>query len=156
MIKLGDQLPNEDVYEGGIDNKLSFHNLFENKKGILLGFQGAFTPVCSKQHLPSYIGRLNQLKEKGYDYVVCVMVNDPYVTSEWEKVYNLPSNIRLIADPRASFTKAIGMEEEHPELGLRSKRYAMIIDNNRVKKILIEPDPKYPSISLSESVYTYL
>ncbi|RNA20373.1 peroxiredoxin prdx5 [Brachionus plicatilis] len=156
MLKEGDQLPNEDVYEGSVENKFSIHQLFENKKGILLGFQGAFTPICSKHHLPSYIDRLNQLKEKGFDYVVCVMVNDPFVTSEWEKVYNLPSNIRLIADPRATFTKAIGMDQEFSELGLRSKEYAMIIDNNRVKKLLIEPDPKYTSISLAESVFTYL
>lgn len=156
MIKEGDQLPNEDVYEGGIDNKFSFHQLFENKKGILLGFQGAFTPVCSRQHLANYIDRINQLKEKEYDYVVCVMVNDPYVTSEWEKVYNLPNNIRLIADPRATFTKAIGMNEEFPALGQRSKRYAMIVDNNRVKKIFLEPDSNSTSISLSENVFTYL
>lgn len=152
MCKEGDQLPNETLYEGSVENQVNFNDVFKNRKGILLGFQGAFTPVCSNQHLPGFIKNMNKLKEKGYDYVVCVTVNDPFVTTAWAKNFDLPSNVRVLSDPYARFTRAIGMEQEFPGLGVRSKRYTMVIDNNVVRKLFEEPDGKSGTISLADNV----
>lgn len=152
MVKEGDKLPSEQLYEGSTENKIDSAELFKNRKGILLGFQGAFTPVCSQKHLPGFIERMHDLKVKEHDYVVCVTVNDPFVTTAWAKNFNLPSNVRVISDPYAKFTKAIGMDKDFPGLGVRSKRYTFVVENNVIKKVFEEPDGEGGTISLAENV----
>lgn len=152
MVKEGDKLPSEQVYEGSVDNKVDSSELFNNRKGILLGFKGAFTPVCSQKHLPGFVDKMMDLKVKGYDYVVCVTVNDPFVTTAWAKNFNLPSNVRVISDPCARFTKAIGMEKDFPGLGIRSKRYTLVVENNVIRKVFEEPDGESGTVSMAENV----
>ncbi|KAL7978194.1 hypothetical protein Chor_005181 [Crotalus horridus] len=47
-LKIGDKLPNVEVYEGDPSNKINLSSLFKGKKGILFGVPGAFTPGCSQ------------------------------------------------------------------------------------------------------------
>lgn len=132
---------------------MSVHDLFSGKKGILLGVPGAFTPTCSNSHLPGFIKNIDQVKAKGYDVVVCVTVNDAFVTGAWAKDRQAEGKVRVLADPLAEFTKAINMEKDLPVLGgVRSKRYTMIVEDNVVKKVFEEPDGTGASCSLADNV----
>jgi peroxiredoxin len=57
MIKAGDKLPDGTLTtlttEGAKD--ASIQELFGGKKVVLFGVTGAFTGVCTKQHLPTYV-----------------------------------------------------------------------------------------------------
>ncbi|CAF0845371.1 unnamed protein product [Brachionus calyciflorus] len=135
----GQTLPDIEVYEGSPDRKIKMHQIFSGRKGVLLGFEGAFTPVCSTNHITGFMQNFDQLKSKGYDVVAGVTVNDAFVVDAWTKECNCQGKVRLLADPDAWFVKAIKMEKQVPELGgIRSKRFTMLIDNNVIKKVFMQ------------------
>jgi len=103
---------------------------------------GAFTPNCSKSHLPSYVEKFDQIKSKGVDLVVCISVNDPFVMEAWGEAHKATGKIRMLADTCGHFTKAVGMELDlSVALGnVRSKRYSMVVENGVVTKMHVEPD----------------
>jgi 2-Cys peroxiredoxin 5 len=140
-LKQGSQLPNSTLYENTPVTQVKVHDLFKGKKGILFAVPGAFTPGCSKTHLPGYIENYDLLKEKGYETVVCVTVNDPFVAGAWAVAQNAAGKVRVLADTNAEFTKAIGMDKEIGPLGgVRSKRYTLVVEDNVVKNVFEEPD----------------
>ncbi|WP_459782449.1 redoxin family protein, partial [Photobacterium sp. R1] len=107
-------------------------DLFAGKKVVLFAVPGAFTPTCSESHLPGYVVLADQLKAKGVDIIACVSVNDAFVMQAWGEAQNA-SEIMMLADGDGSFTKALGLEMDTAKFGgLRSQRYAMIIDNGVV------------------------
>ncbi|KAL8490756.1 hypothetical protein ACS0TY_022665 [Phlomoides rotata] len=55
----------------------------QEKKVVIFGLPGAYTGVCSSQHVPSYKNNIDKFKAKGVDSVICVSVNDPYVINGW-------------------------------------------------------------------------
>ena len=140
MVVEGDRLPNCVLYEDSPANQVNVHDLFAGKKGILLGVPGAFTPTCSNSHLPGFIRHAEAVRAKGYDIVVCVTVNDPFVTAAWAKDREAEGKVRVLADTCAEFTKAIGMDSDKPVLGgVRSNRYTMIVEDNVITKLFVEP-----------------
>lgn len=98
-------MPNTVLYEDSPANKVNVHDLFSGKKGILLGVPGAFTPTCSRSHLPGFIHNIEQVRAKGYEVVACVTVNDAFVTGAWAKDTQAENKVRILADPSAEFTK---------------------------------------------------
>ena len=152
-IKEGTKLPNSVLYENTPANKVSVHDLFAGKKGIIIGVPGAFTPTCSNSHLPGFIKNIDQVRAKGYQEVICVTVNDAFVTGAWAKDRQAENKVRVLADPSAEFTKAIGMDKNLPPLGgVRSKRYTIIVEDNVVKQVFEEPDGTGATCSLAENV----
>jgi len=153
-IKEGATLPSHVLFENDPKTKVNVKDLFAGKKGILFGVPGAFTPGCSKTHLPGYINQAPELKKLGYDTIVCVSVNDPFVCQAWASQHKAEGRVKVLADPQAQFTKALGLDKDMTAAlgGVRSSRYAMIIDDNIVKKVLVEPDGAGLTCSLSENV----
>ncbi|CAF1069510.1 unnamed protein product [Rotaria sordida] len=153
-IKEGATLPNHTLFENEPKNKVNITDVFAGKKGILFGVPGAFTPGCSKTHLPGYVNSAKDFGQLGYDTIVCVTVNDPFVSQAWAKQLNAEGKVRVLADPDAKFTKALGLEKDMTAaLGnVRSSRYAMVIDNNKVKKLFVEPDGTGLTCSVSQKV----
>ena len=47
----------------------SIRQLFGDRKGVLVGVPGAFTPTCSKVHLPEFVDRSAVLAAKVGCYV---------------------------------------------------------------------------------------
>ncbi|GLQ05679.1 peroxiredoxin [Sneathiella chinensis] len=140
-IKVGDKLPEAtlmEMTESG-PSKVSVADLFGGKKVALFAVPGAFTPTCSAKHLPGFIDNLDALKAKGVDEVVCLSVNDPFVMAAWGKAQN-SGDIRMVADPDAAFTKAMSVEFDASGagLGVRSRRYSMLIDNGVVSQLNLE------------------
>ena len=140
MIKVGDTLPALPLQEGAVANTHDASTLFKGKKGILFAVPGAFTPGCSLTHFPSFINRYDELKVKGYEVIACVAVNDVFVMKAWGEAQGAEGKIMMLADPDASFTKALGLEVNAGSLGgLRSKRYSMVIEDDVVTQLNLEP-----------------
>jgi len=142
-IKPGDKLPTVPVFENSPANQVNLAELFAGvKKGVIFAVPGAFTPGCSKTHLPGYVENAAALKAKGVDLIACVAVNDPFVMDAWGQAHKASGKIRMFADPAGSFTKAVDMELDLSKaLGnVRSKRYSLVIENGVVKKVNVEPD----------------
>lgn len=151
QIKAGDKIPSVDLYEDSPANKVNIADLCANKKVVLFAVPGAFTPGCSKTHLPGYIEKADSIKSSDVAEIVCVSVNDAFVMSAWGKEHNASGKIRMLADPNATFTKAIDLGIDLPPLGgIRSKRYSMVIENGVVSELNVEPDNTGLSCSLAD------
>ena len=154
-IKENDLLPNSEVFiiESGEPIKKNIEDFFKNKKVILFGVPGAYTSVCSKKHLPSYINMYDKFKEKGVDHIICLSVNDPFVMNAWGKENNVYNKIIMLGDPFLNFTKDIGadVDKSGRGLGIRSKRYTMFVDNMKVIKLQEENDTGTCEISAAEN-----
>ncbi len=140
-IKVGDKLPAAELMEMTATgpSKSSTSDVFSGKKVALFALPGAFTPTCSAKHLPGFIANMDALKGKGVDEVICLSVNDPFVMAAWGKAQSADS-VRLVCDPDASFTKAMNVEFDASGagLGIRSRRYSMIVDDGTVTQLNLE------------------
>lgn len=109
---------------------------------VLFAVPGAFTPTCSREHLPSYKERASDLSAAGVDSIVCLGVNDVFVMQAWGEVNGVSESITMVADPDGEFTHAIGMQVDCSAfgMGVRSKRYAMVLQDGVVTAFLPEED----------------
>lgn len=157
MIQLGQALPAAtlgQITDDGIVNH-DVTELFANKKVVLFAVPGAFTPTCSEAHLPGYVVLADEFKAKGVDMIACVAVNDAFVMKAWGEVQNA-TELMLLADGDASFTQALGLTMDTGAFGgIRSQRYAMVIDNGVVTLLNIEA-PKSFEVSKAEVVLAAL
>jgi len=158
VIKIGDKLPAVTLFEGDPGTKIEVPDLFAGKKGILFGVPGAFTPGCSKTHLPGYVGKADEIKGNGIDVIACVSVNDPFVMGAWGQAHKADGKVMMLADTKADFARATGLEVDLKDvLGtVRCKRFAMIIEDGVVKDLQIEPDGTGMTCSLVENIITKL
>ncbi|MCR9608650.1 peroxiredoxin [Vibrio alginolyticus] len=157
MIQQGQALPVATLSELTADGMVNHDvtELFENKKVVLFAVPGAFTPTCSEAHLPGYVVLADELKAKGVDLIACVSVNDAFVMQAWGEAQNA-SEILMLGDGDASFTKALGLEMDTGGFGgIRSQRYAMIIENGIVTKLNVE-EPKEFEASKAETILAAL
>ncbi|HHF2959915.1 peroxiredoxin [Vibrio sp. Vb5029] len=157
MIQQGQALPVATLSELTADGMVNHDvtELFTNKKVVLFAVPGAFTPTCSEAHLPGYVVLADELKAKGVDVIACVSVNDAFVMQAWGEAQNA-SEILMLGDGDASFTKALGLEMDTGGFGgIRSQRYAMIIENGTVTKLNVE-EPKEFEASKAETILAAL
>ena len=159
-IKENDLLPNSEVFvlEKGEPIKKKIESFFKSKKVILIGLPGAYTSICSKKHLPSYIKMYDKFREKGIDHVICLSVNDPFVMDAWGKQNHVDGKIIMIGDPFLNFTKDIGAEVDKSGrgLGIRSNRYTMFVEDMKVTKLQEEKDTGTCEISAAENFFNLI
>ncbi len=140
------------------DGKLLNHQtdeLFANKKVVLFAVPGAFTPTCSAAHLPGYVVLADEFKAKGVDSIICLSVNDAFVMNAWGAAQNA-ENLLMLADSDGSYTKALGLEMNAAALGgIRSQRYAMVIDNGVVVNLQVEKPQEF-EVSKAEAIFAAL
>jgi 2-Cys peroxiredoxin 5 len=154
-IKPGDKLPSVPLFEGSPANKVNLAELIGNKKAIVFAVPGAFTPGCTKTHLPGYVEKAKDLKAKGVEVIACISVNDPFVMDAWGKSQQADGKIHMLADTSGAFTKAVDMEiDMTAALGnKRSKRYSLVVDKGVVKYVNVEPDGKGLTCSLAPEIF---
>ncbi len=113
--------------------------LFDDKRVVVFGLPGAFTPTCSTQQLPGYEEMYSQFRDAGIDDIYCVTVNDTFVCREWTESQQIV-NVKVIPDGSAEFTIKMGMDVRKDNLGfgIRSWRYAAIVDNGNVIQEFVE------------------
>ena len=155
-IKVGEKIPSTHFFHidvSGAVKKIKSTELLANKKAIVIGVPGAFTKVCSAQHLPGYVNNFEEAKKKGITKILCVSVNDPNVMNAWGESQKVGEKIYMAADPYCDFTKAIGAEIDRTErgLGFRSARYTMLVANNIAKIIKVEKDTAQCEVSAAEN-----
>jgi peroxiredoxin len=154
MIRVGDSLPDATLYElieeerAGCTlgpNAFKVRDLVAGKKLVIFGLPGAFTPTCSAKHVPGYVAASEQLRAKGLDEVWCVSVNDAFVMGAWGRDQHASGKVRMMADGIAEFTRALGLDQDLSArgLGVRSQRYAMVVDNGVVKTLNVEAAGKF-------------
>ena len=128
------------TFIGGEWKDVSTKELFGDKKVVIFSLPGAFTPTCSGQQLPTYDEMYSQFKDKGIDDVYCVSVNDAFVMNAWARDLGI-KNVKMIPDGDGTFTRSMGMLVNKPKqgFGMRSWRYAAIVNDSTIEQIFIEP-----------------
>jgi len=141
-IKVGDKIPNVDVMLGTEEGpqKTKTHDLLGKGKVALFSVPGAFTPTCSARHLPGFVDKLDDLKAKGIDKVVCMAVNDAFVMKAWGQSQNALGKIEMMADGNGDFTKALGLTFDGKGFGMgeRAQRFAAVLEDGVVKQLFVE------------------
>jgi len=158
VIKVGDQLPAATLFEGTPDGKVEVAELLAGKRAVVFGVPGAFTPGCSKTHLPGYVEKADEIKSHGVDLIVCLAVNDPFVMAAWGQAHKADGKIMMLADTSAEFAKAAGLDIDLKAVlgSVRMKRFSMIVDDGKVTFLNIEPDGTGMTCSLASNVLTTL
>lgn len=140
------------VRKDGTWAKVSTKDIFSNKKIVLFGLPGAFTPTCSSSHLPRYEFLYDVFKKIGVDEIYCMSVNDTFVMNEWAN-YQEIKNIKMLPDGNAELTSHLEMLVNKSNLGFgqRSWRFSMYIDNGKIIKHFIEPDKEGDPFEVSDA-----
>src|SRR4029077_2934032 len=101
---------------------------------------GAFTPGCSKTHLPGYVQGADDLLSKGVDKIVCIAVNDAFVMDAWGKDQGVGDKITMVGDGSGFFAKAMGLEFDRTPngMGVRSMRYSALIEAGVIKPLDVD------------------
>ena len=146
-IRKGDPIPNARLFaldESGAPRATPASELFAGKRVVLFAVPGAFTRTCSEKHLPSFVQNADAIKAKGIDEIVCVAVNDAMVLAAWGHERGATGKIRC-SRTGSRVTRALGLEQDLSErgLGVRSKRYAMLIEAGKVADLHVEPPGAY-------------
>jgi len=153
MIKIGDGLPDATLTETTefgeacplSPKPVSVAEAAKGKRIVIFGLPGAYTPTCSAKHLPGYVARLDALKGRGIDEIWCVSVNDGYVMAAWGREQGAIGKVRMLGDGNADLTRKLGLENDSTKsgMGIRSRRYSMLVDRGIVKQINVEEPGKF-------------
>jgi glutaredoxin/glutathione-dependent peroxiredoxin len=166
-ISIGERLPAGNLTESiefdgatGCPANPQAHDVIEETQGkkiIIFGVPGAYTPLCSAQHLPGYIEYADQLMSKGADEIWCMAVNDAFVMASWGKDQNVNGKVRMMADGSAEYTKALGLDRDLTAggMGIRCFRFAMLVDDGVVKYIGVEGSGEF-GVSKAETLLDQL
>lgn len=142
-ITTGEKVPDVDVYvmgpEGG-PQKITTGELLGSGRVVLFAVPGAYTPGCSKVHLPGFVAGAQELKGKGVDKIVCIAVNDAWVMDAWGKEQGVADDIVMVGDGSGTFAEAMGLVMDGSGFGLgqRSKRYAAIIEDGTITNLAVD------------------
>ncbi|HZQ86501.1 MAG TPA: peroxiredoxin [Acidimicrobiales bacterium] len=142
-VSVGDKVPDVGLHvmsPEGAPQPVQSGEVLGTGKVVLFAVPGAFTPGCSKIHLPGYVANADQLKAKGVDTIACIAVNDAWVMDAWAKAQG-SADITMLADGSGEFARAMGLEFDGSGFGLgtRSQRYAAVIEDGTITQLEVEP-----------------
>jgi peroxiredoxin len=159
-IAIGDTLPSATFKEKTADGPVetTTEALFKGKRVVLFDVPGAFTPTCSLNHLPGYLENRDTILNKGVDDIAVIAVNDWHVMGAWAQSSGGLGKIHFLPDWDASFTKAIGLDADLSGggLGVRSKRYSMLVEDGVVKSLNVEDNPGQATVSSAATMIEQL
>ena len=142
MIKVGDKLPEASFVAGAKDGPkpVAGADIFAGKTVALFAVPGAFTPTCSVKHLPGFRDKAAAFKAKGEDVIACTSVNDAFVMGAWGRDQNVGEDLLMLADGNGAFAKALGLDMDASGfgMGVRSKRYSMLVKDGVVVELNVE------------------
>jgi peroxiredoxin len=154
-IKVGDRLPDGRLSESTefdsatqcatAPKEVNVGEAVKGRKVAIFGLPGAYTPTCSAKHVPSYLGKRDQLLAKGVNEIWCVAVNDGFVMAHWGRDQKALGKIRFLGDGSAVWTRALGLDLDLNArgMGTRMQRFSMLVDNGVVKQLNVEAPGKF-------------
>jgi glutaredoxin/glutathione-dependent peroxiredoxin len=155
-IKVGDHLPEGKFRVMSAEGPAwkTTDEIFKGKKVALFAVPGAFTPTCTNNHLPGFLKNADAMKAKGVDTIAVTGVNDVFVMEAWKKSTGAAGKIEFLADGNGDFAKALelSMDGSAGGLGVRSRRYAMLVDNGVVKTLNVEDAPGKAEVSGADNL----
>jgi peroxiredoxin len=157
MIKVGDRLP-EVTFRTIEDGKMvprTTSDIFKGKRVVLVGVPGAFTPTCHRNHVPGFVQKADEIRAKNIDTIAVTAANDHWVMHNWGEVLGgHGKQVMFLADPVAEFAKATGLDfDATAGLGsIRSKRYAMLVDDGVVKTLNVEPEAGKAEVTSADNL----
>lgn len=155
MIQVGDRLPQTTFRVNGPDGPMArtTDDVFKGRRVAVIGVPGAFTPSCHRNHLPGFVQHRDAILARGIDAVAVTSVNDVFVLDAWAKASGA-EGLEFLADGNADFARAIGLEMDGTGfgLGIRSKRYSMVVDDGVVRILNIEEVPTKAEASGAEAL----
>jgi glutaredoxin/glutathione-dependent peroxiredoxin len=158
-IKVGDKIPSATLMQmkDGGPKPVTTDELFNGKKVVVFALPGAFTPTCSAKHVPGFVGSFDKIKAKGVDTIACISVNDAFVMGAWGKDQNAGDKVVMLGDGGAEFTNAMGLSMDLTKngMGVRSQRYAMIVQDGVIKDLFVEKPGAF-EVSAAENVLKHL
>lgn len=155
-LKVGDALPDATFHvmteDGPAPRKSA--DIFPGKKVVMIAVPGAFTPTCTMNHLPGFIENAEEIKAKGVDEILVTGVNDVFVMDAWAEATGGKGKVTFLADGSADFAKAADMTLDLTSrgLGIRSQRYAMVVEDGTVKMLAVEANPGQADMTKVENV----
>ncbi|MDG3574966.1 peroxiredoxin [Rhizobium sp. YJ-22] len=159
-IAIGSRLPQATFKEKTADGpvEITTDQLFAGKRVVLFAVPGAFTPTCSLNHLPGYLDNRDAILAKGVDDIAVVAVNDWHVMGAWAQSSGGLGKIHFLADWDGAFTKALGLDVDLSGggLGVRSKRYSMLVEDGVVKSLNVEESPGQATVSAADAMLQQL
>ena len=154
-IKTGDRIPEGKLKVMGRDGpvNVSAEELLGNGRVVLFSVPGAFTPTCDAKHLPGYIEKAAALKARGVGKIVCLAVNDVFVMNAWGKSAGVGDSIAMVADGNGDYSRALGLELDARGfgMGMRGKRFALLIEDGVVKQVHVEAPGEF-KVSSAEHI----
>jgi len=156
-IQVGDRLPQSTFRVMGPDGRpapKTTDEVFKGRKVVLFAVPGAFTPTCHKNHMPGFVAKADEIKAKGVDAILVTAVNDVFVLDAWTKQSGSEGKIEYLADGNGEFAKAVDLtvDASGNGLGIRSKRYAMVVEDGVVKILNVEDSPGKAEVSSAENL----
>ncbi|ALN72996.1 peroxiredoxin [Aureimonas sp. AU20] len=159
-LSIGDKLPAATFRTPSEDGPktLTTDDVFSGKTVVLFAVPGAFTPTCTMNHLPGFLELNEEIRAKGVDTIAVVAVNDVFVMKAWAKATEAGDRILFLADGSAEFTRAAGLDADLSVggLGVRSKRYSMIVRDGMVAALNIETSPGQAEVSAASALLQQL
>ncbi len=154
-IQVGEKIPDvtlKTMTPEGVKD-ITTQEIFSGKRVVLFAVPGAFTPLCSAKHLPGFIEKADEIKARGVDTVACVSVNDAFVMGAWGADRGAGDKVLILADGSADFSKAIGLDFDASNfgMGVRSQRYAAVVEDGVVKTLAVEKPMQF-EVSSAEAI----
>ena len=141
-IQVGDRIPNATLLKATADGPepVDTDSYFAGRKVALFSVPGAFTPTCSARHLPGFIDRAEEFKDKGVDEIACVSVNDAFVMQAWGSQGGAEGKVTMLADGNGDFAEQLGLTMDGSRFGMgkRGSRWSAIVDDGVVKELNVE------------------
>ena len=158
-IKVGDRVPSVTLRYLGPEGVKAVESaeFFGGRRVVLFGLPGAYTRTCSSRHLPGYVTHAAELQAKGVDEIACLSVNDAFVMNAWGKEHGAPGKVVMLGDGSAEWTRGLGLELDRTKegMGIRSQRYAMLVEDGVVKALHVEQPGQY-EVSSAEAMLAAL
>jgi peroxiredoxin len=156
-IQVGDRLPQATFRVMGPDGRpapKTTDEVFKGRKVVLFAVPGAFTPTCHRNHMPGFVANADAIKAKHVDAILVTAVNDVFVLDAWTRESGCDGKIEYLADGNGEFAKAVDLtvDASGNGLGLRSKRYAMVVEDGVVKALNVEDSPGKAEVSSAENL----
>ena len=154
-VQVGDKAPEGRFHVMNADGpgSLSADELFSGKKVVVFSVPGAFTPTCSKEHLPGFIEQADAIKAKGIDVIACMAVNDMFVMDAWGRSAGADDKVLMLADGNGEYAAALGLELDASGFGLgtRGQRFAMVVEDGEITQLHVEAPMEF-KVSSAENI----